>query len=153
MFIDESIAAIKINGLLEADSLSMITDRIIYNSISDFPVLKVITDFSSVNYKTIWKRLRIDRHTLSSQESKCLFLLIHNKLPVPERLHRIGMRDNPYCILCPGMVSDICHYFCTSTRMKDIWSWLCSKISKIINFQQGSEWKVLNLAFFSQDQT
>ena len=117
------------SDLLDSDSLYRLTNRMIYHSISEFPAPRVATDAIMVNYKIIWRRLRAVSDILSSQEYECLFLLIHNKLPIPERLHRIGMKENPMCNTCPGIVSDLSHYFCTCTRTNVVWSWLGSKIT------------------------
>ena len=146
MNIGEIIAEIKMSDLLNADSFGRLTNKMIYANISDFPAPKVVSDFD-VNYKLIWKRLMQFRGILSSQEFDCLYLLIHNKLPVPERLYRIGVRDSHSCNLCPGLVSDLSHYFCTCVRTSVIWTWVRSKISKIVNVQQCSDWEVLNLVF------
>ena len=76
-----------------------------------------------------------------------MFLLIHNKLPVPERLHRIGFRNNSDCLVCPGTVSDVCHYFCSCQKTKVVWSWVRTKISQMCDIQQNSDFEILNLHF------
>ena len=51
-----------------------------------------------------------------------LYLRIHNKLPVRERLVRIGVAINSYCDVCPGAeICDISHYFCSCVRMAAVW--------------------------------
>ena len=53
-----------------------------------------------MDYKLVWRRL----HSVAVNPGggDVLFLLVHNKLPVPERLFRIGVRNDPYCLHCPG---------------------------------------------------
>ena len=85
---------------------------------------------------------------LSIEETDTLYLLINNKLPVPERLFRIGVRNDPYCVYCPGLeVSDIPHFFCTCFRVERVWLWLKSKLLQLVDIQQNSDWDIVNLAF------
>ena len=67
--------------------------------------------FPNVDYHIVWKRLNSPTIRLCNWDT--MFLLIHNKLAVPERLHRTGFRDQPYCSYCPGnIISNVEHYFC-----------------------------------------
>ena len=85
---------------------------------------------------------------LSSMEIECLYLLIHNKLAVPERLHRIGISDSPQCLFCPGMIiSDTVHYFCSCCRTRRIWSLIKTTISKMVYIGYPSDWELINLLF------
>ena len=75
-----------------------------------------------------------------------MFLLIHNKLPVSERMFRIGVKVDPYCSHCPGAeVDDVEHFFCYCERTRQCWSWVRLKISGLCG--QGlrsSNWELLN---------
>ena len=120
----ENLADVKMSEILTINSLPLLTNRMIYRSIANFPMPRVGQD-SIVDFSIAWKRLHTSK--LSSEESGCLYLLINNKLPVPERLHRISVRDTPYCVLCPGLiVSDVLHYFCSCLRTRGVWSWIKS---------------------------
>ena len=83
-----------------------------------------------------------------------MYLLIHNKLAVPERLFRIGFRDNPFCSVCPGDIpADLVHFFCLCSRTNNCWRWLRSamvNMSPVLNF--CSDWQLLNLDFPSNNQ-
>ena len=76
-----------------------------------------------------------------------MFLLIHNKLPVSERLFRIGTRTDPYCSHCPdAVVADIEHFFCDCERTKECWAWTRLKLSRWCQQDLGaSNWELLNL--------
>ena len=48
-----------------------------------------------------------------------IYLLLHNKLPVAERLFRIGFKNDPYCLNCPQAVkADVEHFLCQCERSK-----------------------------------
>ena len=77
-----------------------------------------------------------------------LFLLIHNKLPVKERLFRIGLALDPYCELCPGgIVADVEHFFCSCVRVAPVWSWIRGKIVGLMGASGAtvSDWELVNL--------
>ena len=63
--------------------------------------------------------------SVSSAIRESLFLLIHNKLPIRDRLFRVGQRNDSYCGTCldAGIAfnCDREHYFCTGEEVKDIW--------------------------------
>ena len=76
-----------------------------------------------------------------------MFLLIHNKLPVLERLFRIGVKQDPYCLHCAGAeVADLEHFFCACVRTRQCWSWVRLKILGLCDRGlQSSNWELLNL--------
>ena len=78
-----------------------------------------------------------------------LFLLLHDKLPVKERLFRIGMRNDPYCFKCAGAeVNDIVHFFCSCVAVCNTWSWLKRQLVHLGQMQAGVEdEEIINLCF------
>ena len=47
---------------------------------------------------------------------------MHNKLPVKERLFRVGLSNDPYCNFCPSAeICDVEHFFCACGRVNAIW--------------------------------
>ena len=146
MFMGECIAALRMSELLSASSFDRLTNRIIYKDLGDFPVPVIATN-SACNYELTWRRLTLVRSMLSLHEFDCMFLLVHNKLPVPERLHRIGKRNTSDCLLCPGTVSDICHHFCSCLKTRGIWSWVKQIIGQLCDIRYCTEWDILNLLF------
>ena len=94
-----------------------------------------VEDGSAVDYKLVWKRL--DNPGIDSDVRNVMFLLIHNKLPVTERLFRIGVKVDPYCSHCPGAeVDDVEHFVCYCVRTRQCWSWIRLTISELCG--QGS---------------
>ena len=98
-----------------------------------------------VDYEPVWKRLHC--HVVDAGARDILFLLIHNKLPVLERLFRIGLRKDPYCQYCEvAEIADLEHFFCTCERTRLAWSWLRLKISDLcVQDFLSSNWELLNL--------
>ena len=117
-FIADNLAELIMNDLLNFNSVTEVTNKLIYSKIAQFPAPKVVVE-SNVNYTLAWKRLHDS--LLSSEEKDHMFMLLHNKLPVLERLHRLGVKDNPSCLVCPGQTDNILHHFCSCLRTKRIW--------------------------------
>ena len=85
-----------------------------------------------MDYKLVWRRLQSG--AVNPKGRDVLFLLVHNKLPVPERLFRIGVRNYPYCLHCPGAeIADIYHFFCSCKRTGEGWAWVRLKILGLCN--------------------
>ena len=139
----DCLAALKISDLLSASSLSTITNKMIYKELSSFPTPKVEIG-STVDYKLVWRRP--ENPGLDPEVRNVMFLLIHNKLPVSERLFRIGVKVDPYCSHCPGAeVDDLEHFFSSCERTRQCWSWVRLKIAGLCG--QGlrcSNWELLN---------
>ena len=76
-----------------------------------------------------------------------MFLLLHNKLPVPERLFRIRLRPDPYCLSCVGAeIGDAVHFFCTCQKTSETWSWLKRQVINQVG-RDITDWDVINLFF------
>ena len=83
-----------------------------------------------------------------------LFLLLHNKLPVKERLFRIGLKNDPYCLKCTGAeINDIVHFFCTCEAVCNTWSWLKGQVVQLGNMgANADDWDIVNLLFLSSSR-
>ena len=133
--------------LLSTTSLGSVTNKVIYQGLTatSFPTPKVVRE-SEVDYKKVWKRLHLPIVTPQARDVQ--YLLIHNKLPVPDRLFRIGLNVDPYCSFCEGGVfGDVEHFFCTCSRVGHIWSWIRARILGLLGGQgaQISNWELINL--------
>ena len=102
---------------------------------------------SNRDYGTAWKRLHSPE--VDNKARDVLFLLLHNKLPVKERLFRIGQKHDPYCTKCPGAeINDIVHFFCTCETVCNTWAWLKRQVEQF--GQMGGrvdDWEIVNLCF------
>ena len=64
-------------------------------------------------------------------------MLIHNKLLVLERLFRIEVKQDPYCLHCAGAeVADIEHFFSACVRTRQCWSWVRLNIMGLFHGSQ-----------------
>ena len=99
------------------------------------------------DYSAAWRRLHSP--VVDCKARDVLFLLLHNKLPVDERLFRIGLRHDPYCLKCAGaVVNDIVHYFCSCDAVYDTWSWVKRQVVQLGQMGAGvDDWEVVNLCF------
>ena len=104
-----------------------------------------------MDYKLVWRRLQ--SCVLYPEARDVLFFLIHNKLAVPERLFRISVKQDPYCLQCPGPeIAEVEHFFCSCRMSCQCWSWV--RLKTLVLFDQGlisSNWELLNL-FLTRSQ-
>ena len=122
-----------------------ISNRTIYaEHAKKFPTVKVVRE-AAVDYRVVWRRLGNPVLTAAARDT--LFLLIHNKLPVRERLFRIGLVVDPYCGVCPGaVIADVEHFFCSCLRVVPVWSWVRGRLLDMLgSFSNISNWELLNL--------
>ena len=101
---------------------------------------------AGISYKEVWRLLLSP--VLTADAKDVLFLVVHNKLPVKERLFRIGLYVDPYCQLCPGgVVEDLEHFFCACDRVSQVWGWVRRKLIELLggNSASVSNWELINL--------
>ena len=142
--IESLVVAARIDGLIFTQNWRTLTNKKIYlEHAKNFPVPKVQQDAGlSINYKTAWRR--INAPVLTSSIRDVSYLLLHNKLPVKERLFRVRLSNDPYCTFCPGAeISDSEHFFCTCSRVINIWSRMKNILSPLLN-ADISNWTIIN---------
>ena len=59
---------------------------------------------AGISYKAVWQRTASP--VLAASAKDVQFLLVHNKLPLKERLFRIGLSIDPYCEYC--LSAEVC---------------------------------------------
>ena len=140
------VVNVKTTDLVYGNGWRTVTNKIIYREhAKSFQVPKVVRE-SGFDYEGVWKRLLMP--VLSAGAKDILFLLVHNKLPVRERLFRIGLQVDPYCDLCPGGVfCDVDHFFCTCDRVAEVWRWVRGQLVGLMggNCDCVSNWELINL--------
>ena len=64
-----------------------------------------------------------------------------------ERLFRIGLRNDPYCLKCAGAeINDIVHFFCSCEAVCNTWSWLKRQVVHLGRMGAGvTDWEIVNL--------
>ena len=129
----DCVASVIANGILSGASIRTVTNKQIYYNSAEFPLPKVVRELPpGINYKSVWERLYSPY--INAEERQILYLLIHDKLPVPERLYRISIKNDPYCTACPGAEIGVKeHFFCRCTRTVTAWNWLRSKLLHLSN--------------------
>ena len=125
-----------ISEKVDAGTIKTLTNKTVYAEMtSSFPPPKVVMD-SNRDYGTVWKRLHST--VVDDKARDVLFLLLHNKLPVKERLFRIGMKHDPYCLKCAGAeINDIVHFFCSCVAVCNTWSWLKRQVVQLGQLNGG----------------
>jgi len=136
-----------ISDKVTAGTVKNLTNKTVYAVMtSTFPPPKVVME-STRDYSIAWKRLHDP--VVDSLSRDVLFLLLHNKLPVKERLFRIGINHDPYCLKCAGAeVHDIVHFFCTCETVCNTWVWLRGQVVQLGQMRVDvDDWDVVNLLF------
>ena len=63
---------------------------------------------------------------ISSPAREVLYLAVHNKLPVGERLFRVGLITDPYCSHCLNLqgatVQNVEHFFSSCDNVLATWT-------------------------------
>ena len=138
------MASLMMNDILTSVSVNQLTNRIIYRHLLVLREPKVVSDHINIDFSKTWKCL----HDHTPSDNRDLMLrLIHDKIPVPERLCRVGVRANSSCDFCPGQkVADTVHFFCSCIRVQKVWLWIRKKMAKICqSVVKCSDWELLHL--------
>ena len=136
-----------ISEKVNAGTIKTLTNKTVYAEMtSSFPPPKVVMD-SDRDYGTAWRRLHSP--VVDDKARDVLFLLLHNKLPVKERLFRIGIKHDPYCLKCAGAeIDDIVHFFCSCLSVSNTWSWLKRQIVRLGQMDgRVEDEEIVNLCF------
>ena len=108
----------------------------------DSTITKVEID-AGFSFDKIWWLINLP--VLTGGVREIAFLAFHNKLPVRERLFRVGMAPDPYCCLCDSaQICDILHVFCSCDRVKNAWGWIRQSILSLVKVQDVSNWYLIN---------
>ena len=104
--------------VVTANSIKTITNKAVYADMtSSLPPPKVVME-DNKDYSVVWGRLH--NPVVNHRARDVMFLLLHNKLPVQERLFRIRLRADPYCLSCVGAeIGDVVHFFCTGHKTSE----------------------------------
>ena len=146
--ISQLVADAKACDFINQSNWRGLTSKTLYMQlIKSKPVPKVEQE-AGFSYKEVWRRVSCSVLTPSARDS--LYLLIHNKLPVRERLFRIGLAVDPYCEVCPSAeVCDIEHFFCSCCRVSQVWQEVRAMLGRIVgvNCDNCSDLQLVSLQF------
>merc|ERR1712208_201060 len=146
-YVADLVAELMMSEKVSAVTVKTLRNKIVYAEMtSSFPPPKVVME-SDRDYSIAWRRL--NNPIVEGKAKDVLFLLLHNKLPVKERLFRIGLRNDPYCLKCAGAeINDIVHFFCSCEAVCDTWSWLKRQVVQLGRMGAGvTDWEIVNLFF------
>ena len=129
--------------VVTSGSIKSITNKAVYADMtSSLPPPKVVMD-GNKDYSEVWGRLH--NPVVDYRARDVMFLLLHNKLPVQERLFRIRLRADPYCVYCVGAeIGDAEHFFCTCRKTSETWSWVKRQVITQVG-RDILDWDAINL--------
>ena len=137
------------NGQIDEDNWRVVRNRDLYAMMcADFGA-PAIERKHGLSFTLSWRNLHND--CLISTSRELIFLIIHNKLLVRERLFHIRQAIDPYCLYCidqaGAIICDIDHYFCSCTRISRTWATLKSLILTLLDVdeEQVSDSNILRL--------
>ena len=148
-YVADLVAELMMSEKVSAVTVKTLTNKIVYAEMtSSFPPPKVVME-SNRDYSIAWRRLHSP--VVDCKAKDILFLLLHNKLPVKERLFRIGLKHDPYCVKCAGAeINDIVHFFCTCEAVCNTWCWLKRQVVQLGQMVASvDDWDVVNLLFLN----
>ena len=123
----ESLAELVCDECIQEDNLHLSwkasSNRVIYRRyIKNLPPCKIELDLG-ISLQNVWNRL--SSPSLDSVTRERMYFLIHNKLPVRERLFRFHSVNDPYCLACFDLtgaeIHNRQHFFCTCSKVKHVW--------------------------------
>ena len=140
-----------VSEVLMPASWKLLTNRKVYQShAKSFPPSKLELDLGD-SLECVWKHLA--SFALDCSTRDVLFLLIHNKLPVRERLFRVYVTADPYCEICLGDVgaflADREHVFCLCRQVSKYWREIRAIIDPLL-MDVATNLELLSLKFTSR---
>ena len=132
----------RVDDLITENNWRSLTNRILYQQKTvAFPLPKVEIE-AGFSYRNAW--FFINLPIFSSSEMDIMYLLLHKKLPIPEILFRIGLRNDPYCLFCPDApICDTEHFFCSCLRVSEVWHYVRDLVNHLVE-GSFSNWELIN---------
>jgi hypothetical protein len=122
---------------VDVADLAAVTSRGVYQHwTSDLPPPKIERKRPLVPWKLAWARL--DASAADPLAQDLFFSLLHNILPVPARLHRMGL-EAASCPFCQVPYADLLHCFTACPRVAVAWGYLFARASLALNAVVGDE--------------
>ena len=144
-YFDQLVADARASDIINQSNWKALTSKIIYVQLLKTKPVPKVEQEAGISYKDVWKR--VSSSVLSATARDSLYLLIHNKLPVKERLFRIGLLVDPYCEVClSAEICDIEHYFCLCPRVVHVWQGVRNLLEEVLG-GNCSDLDLVNLRF------
>ena len=146
----ELVVEAKLLKHINIEVWQVLTNKLVYAGFAkDFAKTKVERE-AMQPMDLVWSRLSSLKINMQVQETS--FLLVHNKLPVKERIYRIGLARDPYCDFCDTAVfEDTQHYFARCGQVITLWRWVRAVLHLIMGAQadQITDKDLLNFSWAS----
>ena len=128
----------RIDCLVTPQKWKSLTNKMIYNdALKTLPLPKVEFE-AGYSFKRIWNL--ISSPVLQSAIQDIAYLLVHNKLPLPQMLFRLGVKNDPYCGVCDSaQFCDAEHYFCLCKTVSAAWQKIRPKLVSLIGVDVPDE--------------
>ena len=118
----EAVTNVKLLESLKFEAWIGISNKMIYRSFAVCFTRTKVEREALVDMSSVWLRLGFLGYDRAVHEVS--YLMVHNKLPVQERLFRIQLSRDPYCVACPtASIQDVSHYFMKCGRTNYYWNW------------------------------
>ena len=128
------LANVQILESVDISTWRSLTNKMIYLNFADTFVKPKVERESSWDMSLVWRRLKLMGYKRDIHEVS--FLMIHNKLPLQERLFRVQLSPDPYCPSClDAFFQDAHHYFITCERVQRYWIWVREICSQILGWK------------------
>ena len=146
----EIVVEAKLHQHINIEVWPILTNKLVYAGFAEnFAKTKVERE-SMQSMDLVWSRLKSLELDRNVQETS--FLLVHDKLPVKERVYRIGLARDPYCDSCDAAVfGDTQHYFTQCGQVNTSWRWVRTVLHLIMGAQADiiTDKELLNFSWAS----
>ena len=130
----EIVVEAKLHQHINIEVWPILTNKLVYAGFAENVAKTKVERESMQSMDLVWSRLKSLELDRNVQETS--FLLVHDKLPVKERVYRIGLARDPYCDSCDAAVfGDTQHYFTQCGQVNTFWRWVRTVLHLIMGVQ------------------
>ena len=159
MSLADLVTEARISETITVNNWKIVTNKLLYRQIiSGFPQTKVEDDIGR-SLSEVWRK--IWQPCITSSTREILYLSMHHKIPSRERLFRIGLANDPYCVFCfensGALTCDREHMFCTCEKVAAVWAEIKTVLVSLIPAGTSSlsnmQLLTLDLPKFDEEKT
>ena len=150
--IENLVLDMMVRETLTAEKIRNLTNKVVYKELTSTLTPPKVVRESDLDYGLTWKRLHSTVVDIKARD--VMFLLLHNKLPVKERLFRIRLKPDPYCLPCArAEICNIIHFFCSCDAVSVTWSWVKRQVVMLGRMVPNvADWDIINLFFLNSSR-
>jgi hypothetical protein len=138
---------------LDPGKLESVTAKQCYKEFTTtIPEPKVTHKFCEVNFpEDVWPRLSYTMLTAGPRQ--IVFDAVHGLTRNRARLSEQGRAADPWCLVCPGLVSDVEHIYCSCSLVRTAWLYVRALVYQHQPELRGVEDKVLVRFLFPRNSS